>query len=169
MDPIATLALKLAPFAIAAVVGAGMAEGYEHKAPWGLGPTRARLEASIPALEKTASQQGATAQAALDKAAFDDWSTQLASCRADATTARDALAAAQSRADAFTSTQSSAAFRLGRASCGGTHATTTPGTTGGPASGGLRGDDDFGAVFGSAAFTAPGKAALPGGGGQPRP
>lgn len=163
MDPelIAALgkyALKALPFAACAVAAVIATETFEHQAPWGMAHALSREIAAEPAKLAAAKKEGIDAQAATDRASFQAWSSSLEACNSARSAAQEAAAAAQSRADAQTSTQASAAYRLGRATCGGNANASTPShpMPGAPgAAGGVRDDgDDFADAFGSGSFTA---------------
>jgi hypothetical protein len=158
----------LALFIACAAVGFGAAEAYEHrgKTPkplsWAIGQglryQRDQITAGIPAQLAKARQAGADAQAKADKPEFDKWSAALMQCRearqADTAKETDAL----SRAATFASTQTSVAYRLGRASCGVTDNAQNPNHAGGgPAPGGVRpqaaAGADFRTIFASGAYT----------------
>lgn len=138
------------------VAGFGAAEAYEHLAPWGLEHQRDAVRASIPAMEAAAAKAGALGQSAADKSAFDAWATQLSDCEGGAKTARDAQASAIAASDKTTSLRASAAYRLGRASCGDPHAAVASPSSG-VQSGSVRqpAGDDFADVFGAAPACAP--------------
>ena len=156
------LIAKLAGLAALVAIGFGAGVSYEHKAPWALGGQLSRLEASIPQLTAKAAQQGAAAQAGLDKGAFSQWSTQLQQCRAAATATRDTAAKQIATTDAYSRAQVSSAYQMGRAICGATNAKTPPGPAAAGAAVSVRDDgDDFAAIFDPAAFTASGQAPLP--------
>lgn len=165
MDPtlvarLAGFGLKALPFVLAFGVGFGAAESYEHKAPWGLTHQRDRAVASIPGKEAVARAAGIAAQVAADKPAFAQWSATLAACRSTS-------AQAVADADAFTSNQARAAYRLGLKSCGVAHASADPVAATDPASdpSGVREpSDDFAFLYRGGAFT---PAVVPGSGPSP--
>jgi hypothetical protein len=148
--------LKIA--ALIAAFLAGSAAGFttDHKLFDGRELAGARK--ALPGQLGEAAKMGAEAQTKTDKDAFSQWGVALSDCRRERTEARDAAAAARAQADTYTSQQSAAAFRLGRASCGGTHATPAPGPDGhnDPAGGVPDGEDDLLGVLKPAAF-APGR------------
>lgn len=163
-----TFALKAGGLLIAGAasiaVGFAAGEAWEHGSPWGLAAQRDKLKASIPALVAKGRQDGADAQAAADKLAFAKWSADLAACRAGRAADADAASQDLARASTFASTQASAAYRLGRSTCGAkTDATPLPGAP--PADpGGVRDPGaDFRTLFGAGAYTPAGANPVPGG------
>lgn len=141
--------------------GFAAAEAWEHRPPQGfplsivgqgLKTQRDRLAASIPAIKVAARQEGMTAQANADRPAFDKWSAALKTCDAQRTADRDAAAAAIDRARASSSSQASAAYRLGRATCGAPNA-ASPSPAGPPVAGSVRDAPDFRSIFGAGAYT----------------
>lgn len=152
------LALKAGGVLIAGAatfaLGVAFTEAFERGSPWGLQAAKDRLEASIPGKLAKARQEGAAAQAEADRPAFEKWSADLKACR----TARETDATEASRdlakASTFASTQASAAYRLGRSTCGAkTNANPTPGGPGAVAGGVREQPDDFRTLFGSGAYT----------------
>ncbi len=125
---------KAIPFLITAAVvmaaGFAAAEVYEHRAPWGLGQQLSDLRDSIPdklKAERTAGEAaGAKAQADHDAPVFQQWADQLQQCRSDRDAARTRAAQATQRAEAGTGAQVSAAYQLGRATCGASNANPSP-------------------------------------------
>lgn len=163
-----TFALKAGGLLIAGAasiaVGFAAGEAWEHGSPWGLAAQRDKLKASIPGKVAQGRQDGADAQAAADKPAFAKWSTDLAACRAGR--AADATAASKdlARASTFASTQATAAYRLGRSTCG-AKTDATP-STGGPIAvpGGVRDPGaDFRSLFSAGAYTPAGAGPVSGG------
>lgn len=133
-------------------VGFGAAEIYEHRAPWSLAHQRDHLrDVVVPQARKDGEAAGIKSQAAADKAAFNKWDAALKACRDAAKAARDAEAAKIAAADKFTSAQASAAYRLGRASCGAHDANPNPPPGPVAALGVLRDDTDFASAFGGSA------------------
>ena len=158
----ASLLGPLVAGAAAIAVGVGMGEAYEHKAPWGLEAQRDAARAALPKARAAGYKDGSDAQAALDKTAFDQWAADLNSCRADAKATRDAQAQAIAANAKFTSAQASAAYRLGRASCGDPNAPASDHAPPGPG-GVLHSGGDFLDDFAPAAYTPGGQAPVPGG------
>lgn len=152
------------PFIAIGAVGFGVAEGWEHRPHQGfplmlLGQgLKAQLvaeKASEPAKLAKAEQDGANAQALADKAAFGKWDAALKKCSADAKAARDGAAEDLGASEKFANTQASAAYRLGRASCGDpAHASSPPRPSPGGQPGSVRdASDDLSALVGAGAFT----------------
>lgn len=175
----AKLVLKtLAPIAgyLALIaVGFAAAETWEHTkhptvfswSPFGRSlSTKLHDEiASEPAKIQVALRQGMDVQSKADKPYFDAWALRLAQDEKQIDQLRNAAAEAVHQQDRFTTTQADAAFRLGQASCGASHAqAVTPAS--GPGPGGVRqsASPDFADLFEPGAFTAPGQASLPAGG-----
>lgn len=147
---------KLLPLAIGATVlfgvGFGAAEVYEHSAPWGLRAQRDRIRDSIPEKTRLAFEAGVTAQAQADAPAFAQWRTNLSKCEAARDAARNEAAGAIADANAIARTEAARAFRLGRATCGATDATSpSPGPS--PDAGGLLADDDLLESYRPGSFT----------------
>lgn len=116
----------IAGFLIAGSIGFAAAETYEHKAPWGLSH---KLTAAI--VQQTnrynnGVHDGIVAQIAADKAVFALWAKRVDQDDRIAADARSAAADALARADANTSKQASAAYNLGRATCGASHVPSQP-------------------------------------------
>ena len=148
------LAKDLGPLlgALALVAGGfGAGEAYEHTAPWGLEAQRDAARASVLTAEANAAKAGAAGQAAADKSAFDQWAARLDACQASVKTSRDDQASAITAAEKNTSLQASAAYRLGRASCGAPNAPSPPPGSG-PRPAGVRNapSDDFADAFAGA-------------------
>lgn len=131
----------------ALVLGFGAAEGLEHAQTKPLllrwtGKSLARQwaddRATFPARLQAAAQAGADKQANADKPAFDDWAARLKECNRLRTEERDHAAAQLEAAEKSTINQASANYRLGRATCGGSHAPAPSGGTGRPDPIGLR-------------------------------
>ena len=145
-------------------VGVGVGEVYEHKAPWGLEAQRDAARADLPKARAAGYHDGAAAQAALDKTAFDRWAADLKTCRDAAQASRNAQADAITAAAKFTSAQASAAYRLGRSSCGDPHAPAAD-RSAVPGSGGVQlPGPDFADDFDPAAYAPGSEAPVPGGG-----
>lgn len=159
------LVKPLLPYIAIAAVGFGAAEGWEHRKHesfplsllgQGLKAQLVAEKASEPAKLAAAQQAGADAQAKSDKAAFSQWSAALQKCTADAKATRDSSAQDLVSAEKFATVQSSAAYRLGRASCGApSHGpSSSPGAQPGAQPGGVRNPpDDLSALVGAGAFT----------------
>jgi hypothetical protein len=187
-EQVASLGWKIiapiAGFLAAAAIGFAGGELMEHRGP---GPTitilghafhplgeslKAQLDdykAGEPARLLVASNTGAKAQANVDKPAFDKWQAALAAARADASKARNTSAAAITKADAYTSSQTAVAFRLGRATCEDPNAKTSP-VPGAPSvpcpAGGVCPDPgaDFADIFNPGAYTPSSQTVVPAGG-----
>lgn len=161
---------KILPMAVGAAVlfgiGFAAAEAFEHRgktpAPisWiigqGLAYQRDTIRDSIPTREAAAyargRAQGVADQAAVDAAAFASWSAQLATCRTKLDTAQADARAATTRTEAFTRSQASAAYDMGRATCkGGSDANRDPSRPRGDQPGRVpvqpQAGDDFGDVY----------------------
>lgn len=137
--------------AVLIAVGGGTAEWVEHRAPWGLSAQKRRVEESIPRREMLARNE----QLRVDKIVVATWDTALRAC--GQARSEDALQQLHDLevARRTTATSRSAAYRLGRASCGVNNAspTTEPGSDSGPAPVGLPdGDTDLAAVLAGASY-----------------
>ena len=168
-------------FIVAAAIGFGAAEAWEHHthptifgfAPFGqsLSTQLADEKASEPAKLQLATQAGIAQQTKSDAVAFANWKAALDTANATATSARDAAAQAAQQAQAATSKQASAAYQLGRATCGAPPNATLSGSSvpsgGNLPSGGVRdaGADDFATLFAAGAYAPAAQAAVPGGSG----
>lgn len=150
----------VAGFLAAAAVGFAAAETYEHKVPWGL---KHKLTAAVNQQTNRYNngvRDGIVSQVAADKTVFDAWARRVAKADSDLLDARNATADALTRAQANTSKQASAAYNLGRATCGAaTHATPStsqPGADRPPGSVLYDGQSgDFADLIAAGAYTAP--------------
>lgn len=157
----ASIALKMLPWVATAGVGLAAGIAYEHKAPWALGGQLSRLQASIPSLTTQAAKAGADGQTKVDAAAFQQWSARVADLNTQLTAARDQQSQAIATGDAYAAKQTSAAFQLGRASCGSTNASNShPGPGGKPS--GVPVGTDLASLFQPGAYTPAADPSVPG-------
>lgn len=163
----------------AAAVGFGAAESWEHTnhpaifgwSPFGqsLGTQLASEKAAEPAKLAAATKAGIAQQTASDATAFAKWGDAVKTANQTATDARNAAAQAANQAAAATSKQASAAYQLGRATCGAPTNASSPTVAPGGASpsGGVHDapGDDFATLFAAGAYAPAAAGPVPAGGG----
>lgn len=140
------LQLRLLGAAATLAAGFAAAEIYEHQVPWGLGPKLERLRLSLPARDAERYTTGARDQRARDQAIVDNsWRPALRLCESNRLVASQTAATSIDAERDAASRSSSAAYRLGRASCTGvkTSGTSSTSTPGSPAPVVMPGDEDI--------------------------
>lgn len=125
--------------------GVAAAEAWERVLPWGLGPRLERLQESLPKRDAERYSAGATTQKALDEAVVESqWRPALAQCQSQRLEASQTVAERLAAEQAAARRSSDAAYRLGRASCGGEKSEKIPSGSGAaPGGGRVQSGQDF--------------------------
>lgn len=140
----------LAGVGVAAALGAAGAEIYEHTVPWGLGPKMERLRDSIPGKVAKAHSEGLRDQLEADRESFRKWDTALGQCNKLRKEESEAAAVQLTAAKKTFTSSRTAAYELGRASCGVPDAKPPPGVS--PSAVGVRNNEDLRTILAPAAY-----------------
>lgn len=139
--------------------GAGVAvtEAWERWLPWGLGTRLERLQESLPARDAERYSAGARDQRAQDDRVVEtQWRPALVLCQSQRAEASRGAAESIAAEQAATRRTSDAAYRLGRASCGGSTSEKSSPTPATGSTGSVRGSgEDLRSIVAGSLGTAP--------------
>lgn len=142
--------------AAAATFGTGFAaaEIYENYAPWGLGPKLERLRNSLPKRDAERYSAGAREQHAKDvRVVEEEWRPALTACESKRLTGSASAAQRMDQEITASRQTSSAAYRLGLASCKGKNNASSASSATRPTDVLSDSDTDLGSIVRSSAST----------------